>query len=596
MFFCRDALALSHTVFYDIPSQSLNSALMKLAAASRLELIFTTDMVRGIRSNSVRGEMRVDQALRTMLENTGVDFRFMNERTATLVRKAQIEDPSEIPLKTLDSVTVSADAISIRDWTIDSEITDETPQSYRASHVVTATRSATPIKQIPQSIQAIKRRLMEDQQNLTVSEALYNVSGVVPRNVLASPVIEGTLIRGFRAEQLVDGFTQYYNTGDRESTVNIERIEVLKGANAIFYSGGSGSAVGGIINIVSKLPKREAFLETGFKGGSYAFYQPYFDLNQPISDRALFRVSAEYTHSASQIDVLDTERFNINPSFVFKPDHSTALTLQGKLSHWQQPEYQGLPATGALNGNFRIPPQTFIGPSDIAGSRSDNDALWVSLAHRFDEHWSIEFKGRYGSSEFLEKTQTLYNGRSFIADTPFLAPSTWGLVNAELFQRQRELAFQAYAQARFDYGICENDFTFGVDHSQLRDEGYIDVGSRLAGLVDLRDPVFAFPYHAPGPAINNQTVKNTTYGGYLQLQSTINEQIHALLGLRLSAVEIGYDNRLSQLSNKTERLKLLPRVGVAYDLSEAFTLFAGYSEGIRGQPFVSFASMPEPEI
>ncbi|MGR8929361.1 MAG: TonB-dependent siderophore receptor, partial [Gammaproteobacteria bacterium] len=47
---------------------------------------------------------------------------------------------------------------------------------------------------------------------------------------------------------------------------------------------------------------------------------------------------------------------------------------------------------------------------------------------------------------------------------------------------------------------------------------------------------------------------------------------------------------------KTERLKLLPRVGVAYDLSEAFTLFAGYSEGIRGQPFVSFVSMPEPEI
>jgi iron complex outermembrane receptor protein len=88
-------------------------------------------------------------------------------------------------------------------------------------------------------------------------------------------VVENTLVRGFRAEQLIDGFTQYYNPGDRESTVNIEHIEVLKGSNAVLYSGGSGAPVGGVINVISKLPQAKAFAEAGFKMGSYSFYQPY---------------------------------------------------------------------------------------------------------------------------------------------------------------------------------------------------------------------------------------------------------------------------------------------------------------------------------
>jgi outer membrane receptor for monomeric catechols len=49
--------------------------------------------------------------------------------------------------------------------------------------------------------------------------------------------------------------------------VNIERIEVLKGANAVLYGGGNGLPVGGMINLVSKLPQKEAFYEIGLKPG-----------------------------------------------------------------------------------------------------------------------------------------------------------------------------------------------------------------------------------------------------------------------------------------------------------------------------------------
>jgi len=593
---CETAFAFPTSFNYDIPAQSLNSALMQFAADSGLALIFTTDIVRGMRSHPLTGQMSHEQALQVLLQNTGLDYQFVDGRTVTLVQRFEAEQPSTPPTKTLESVTVFGDAIKNTDWVIDREITDDAPRSYRASHAITATRTDTPIQHIPQSVQAIKRSIIDDQQNVTVSEALYNVSGVVPRNRLSTPVIEGTLVRGFRAEQLIDGFTQYYNTGDRESLVNIERIEVLKGANALFYSGGSGSQAGGVINIVSKLPNRDAFREIGFRGGSYDFYQPYIDLNQPINDQTAFRLTAEYTESRSQVDVIETERFNVNPSLMLAPDDDTTLIVQGKFSHWQQPEYQGLPATGTLADGFRIRPQTFIGPADISDSRSDQQAIWGTLAHRIDDTWSLEIKARYAGSEFLEHTQTLFNGASFIADTPLLSPSTWALADAELFQQQQDVAFQAYVRAQFDTSITENVLMLGADYSRLRDEGYVDVARRIAGLVDLEAPVFEFPYRIPGPGINNQSVENQTEGGYLQWHSTIAKQIHAVIGARLGGIEIGYHNDIRRIDSKTERVKFLPQAGLAYDLTDTLTVFASYTEGLRGQPFVNFAGTPEPEL
>ena len=60
-------------------------------------------------------------------------------------------------------------------------------------------------------------------------DALRNVSGVQGTNPLQTPAYDSTYIRGFAAEQWIDGLTTYYNPGNRDSLINAERIEVLKG-------------------------------------------------------------------------------------------------------------------------------------------------------------------------------------------------------------------------------------------------------------------------------------------------------------------------------------------------------------------------------
>jgi iron complex outermembrane receptor protein len=592
---------------YHIPAQSLNDALLKFAADSHLELIFSADWVRGIEANALMGAMSPEQALEVLLKNTGLSFRFLDAHTVTLFKQAvtqnEIHDQAATVLEAL--TVVGRAALSMESEPLEHNDFMSFPSTnshYQVVNISSATRTDTPVKQIPQSIQAINKSLIDDQQSVTVSEVLGNVSSVVPRNALYTPVVENTLVRGFRAEQLIDGFTQYYNPGDRESTVNIEQIEVLKGSNAVLYSGGSGAPVGGVINVISKLPQAKAFAEAGFKMGSYSFYQPYIDWNQPFSDNVLFRVTGEYTDSASQIDILETQRFNINPVLTITDNDSTRFTLQGKVSRWRQPDYQGLPATGTVSGDFRINPKTFIGPSDIANSESDSDAVWASLDKTFNQTWSLNFKARYATSSFDQKVQSLLGSgasfaQAFAADLPLMPPSTWGLLNAELYQKQQELSFLGNVLAKFSLGPTENRLLLGADQSDLDDAGFTDFVVPKA-LVNLDNPQFENAYEIPGPGITQVSMSNQTYGGYAQLQSTLFKRFHQLLGLRLGGLDMTYFDRSSPLNtqSRTETLRWLPRVGSVVDLNDAVSLFASYSEGMRGQPFVKFASAPEPEL
>ncbi|MFA6339264.1 MAG: TonB-dependent receptor, partial [Candidatus Paceibacterota bacterium] len=556
---------------FDIPAQSLSSALQTLATQSGAPMLYAEQTAAGKQGRRLSGDYTTAEAAEKLLAGSGLVYSVAENGTVT-VKPAQ-------------SATV------LKPMTVTGKVDDD-PMSYNATNSSAATKTDTPIMETPQSIQVIKRALMDDQQNITVSESLRNVSGVVPNNPAFTPASENTLIRGFAAEQVVDGFTQYRNAGDRESTVNIERIEVLKGTNGILYSGGSGSPVGGLVNIVSKLPQAVASRELGFKIGTNSYYQPYVDINQPLTKNILARFTGEYTNAGSYLDVVNTQRYNLNPTLTFTNNDTTTFTLQGKVSRWDQPEYQGLPATGTVTGNFSIPRNTFLGPSNIPDSNSESNGVWGTLDHKFNNIWSLNLKARHAQSEFNEKVQTLYGADGFIADRPSFLPSTWFYANADLSQKQEELSFLGNATARFNVGPTKNTMLIGADHSDLDDRGFMDVGSVL-GTVNLTAPSFPVPYRQAGAGIDNMFVKNTTYGGYTQLQSTLYDRLHLLASVRVGHVGIDYHTSQGVISNG-EKTKALPRVGGVFDLTDEYSLFINYSEGMRGQPFLNFVGAPQP--
>ena len=598
------ALAKSIAQQYNIPAQSLNNALIKFADAAKLALIFNSDVVRGINTKALQGLLTHEQALGLLLQDTGLGYRFIDEHTVTLEQKTEIQSQVRHKNAQIPEKTASNEPVVLENMLVIGHVQDELP-SYQANGFIekdalTATKTNTPIKEIPQSIQVIPKTIMLSQQNLTVSESLHNVSGVVARNTLYSPVMEGTIIRGFASEQLVDGFTQYYNSGDRESMVNIDRLEVLKGSNAVLYGGGSGAPVGGVVNILSKLPKETAFRELGFKLGSNSFYQPFLDVNQPLNKNALFRMTGEYTNSESYINTIETDRYNVNPSILLTHNKTTKLILQSKFSRWQQPDYQGLPATGTVAGDFKINPKTFIGPANIPNSHSDSDAVWGTLEHQISDAWDVTLKSRYSQSKFDQKVQTLFGADGFSADRPFMAPGFWALANARLFEQQEEFSVAGTSQHKFDIGKTQNIALLGADYSDLNDKGFVsgDFGPTGLGVGTLNflKPEFISPYLIPEFNTNNQLVKNKTYGGYAQLQSTVFKHLHLLSSLRLGTVSIDYQNTLTDTHVKTDELRLLPRFGAVFDVTQQLSVFASYNEGMRGQPFLNFVGTPSAAI
>lgn len=226
---------------------------------------------------------------------------------------------------------------------------------YQALSAFSSTKTATPIERIPQSIQVIPRDVMVDQNNLSVTEAIQNASNAQGPNYLGNGttgLATPLTIRGLGAQQWLDGLNVNYDSGDRDSFANVERIEVLKGPNAILYGGGSGAPTSGAINIISKLPTDKASAEAGVTFGTNSYWRPYFDVNQPLSPdkTVLFRFTGEYTGSDSFVDVVQNNRYSFNPTLTFTNKEDTTLTIQGRVSRFEQQGYQGLPAVGTVAG------------------------------------------------------------------------------------------------------------------------------------------------------------------------------------------------------------------------------------------------------
>ena len=471
---------------------------------------------------------------------------------------------------------------------------------YRALTAISATKTATRIEDLPQSIQVIPRSVIKEQGSVTLSEAIANVSSVAATNPLRTPGYDYVTIRGFEAEQWLDGLGLLYNIGNRDALANVERIEVLKGPNAILYGGGNGAPIGGAVNVVSKLPTNVAGGEFGITVGSENYARPTFDINQPITqdNTVLFRMTGEYTSTESFIEIIEAERYSINPTLTLTNKTDTTLTIQGRVTHWAQQEYQGIPAVGTVAGDFDIRRTLLIGPPDVPDSTTEIKGITTSLDHKIDEHFAVHAKARWSEFGFHQLGKLLIGGDGFRANAPIAAPSTWAHANTILDQNQREFTTTANIEAKFTAGASKNIFLFGADHSRIVDAGYIasDFPFGFVELVDLQAPSFPNPYVDPGrtPASTLADAEKVfvNEGLYVQIQSSIADRLHLIGGLRLAHVDIGSTNRVDGTLDATSEARVLPRLGALVDISENLSVYGSFSQGLKGQPLIFYSGTP----
>ncbi|MFP3849728.1 TonB-dependent siderophore receptor [Pseudomonas sp. W5-01] len=231
-------------------------------------------------------------------------------------------------------------------WTLEPISVSGVRDGYTAPTASSATRTDTPLNEVPQSVQVVTQSMLKEQDSHSLSDALINVSGVratKPQEALfAQPIV-----RGFPAEIYMNGLPAFGGTAasiDPTSLIGTERIEVLKGPTSALYGGGIGAPLGGLINVISKRPEAEPSALLSMRTGSFGTVNPSMDLNTPIGDKVAARLSADYQENDSWIDHVKGHQWSIQPSISFQLTPETELLLRGQYEDRSQLEYSGLPA------------------------------------------------------------------------------------------------------------------------------------------------------------------------------------------------------------------------------------------------------------
>ena len=278
--------------------------------------------------------------------------------------------------------------------------------AYRTTtHTSGATKTDTPIAEIPRSISVIAREELDARGAINLNEAMRYVAGVVLESTGQDNRYDDFRIRGFSAgsesgAMTVDGLRapppgSAWNRG-KIDTWNLERVEVLKGPSAVMYG---QVAPGGLVNQVSKTPEpgQRQILQLGVDG--HGTWSSAFDVGAGTGDdRHLFRLVGRYADGGTQIDTVEQQHWFLAPSYTFQVADKTRLTLLG---YYQEDDggstYQFLPMDGTLvpTRYGYMDNRTFIGePEWNTWDATVWHAGWL-LEHAFNDSWTFSQSARH---------------------------------------------------------------------------------------------------------------------------------------------------------------------------------------------------------
>ena len=491
------------------------------------------------------------------------------EETLLVQTTEEVEEPEEVE----DEESDEAEGESLR-----IVVTGEQGSRYVEPNTSTATRTDTPLRDIPQSIQVIPREVLEDQQVIRLGDALRNVSGVV--RDAQSFNGERFTIRGFEGTSILrDGFRLTFGQGDAgfSELANLETVEVLKGPASIL----AGSLEpGGVINLVSKQPLSEPFYGLALQAGNRELISPRLDLSGPLTDdgRLLYRLNTLVRREDSFRDFdTDIERFFIAPTISWQISDRTDLTVRLEYTDDERPADTGLVAIGDEVAD--IPFDRVLGIPDEDISEDEILRVGYNFEHRFSDRWQL----RNAFSYLDRERETDYSA-------PFgpLDETTGDFPLLSVFQRfpQEVFDLQTNIVGEFNTGSVEHTVLFGVDLFRQRVNG-----SELRGgvfspfFLNIFDPDYSGltrPNREDMATSTLQDSQTDALGVYLQDQITLFDNLKLLAGIRYETVEQETTNNPTDLNpNSSESTRnedaFTPRVGLVYQPIEELSLYGSYT-------------------
>jgi iron complex outermembrane receptor protein len=555
---------------FDIPAQSLGSALQKIAAQTGVAMFYTANSVAGLRSSPLQGAFGLRTALTRLLGGSGMVFSFGGD-SSVAITPAPLVPKSE--LKPLVPVVVTSVA-----WR-------DAPQAYSATHAVTATRTDTPILETPASVQVVPEQVLEDQQVVRIDKALQNVSSV--NQALGTSSMQSFFsVRGFET-------WDYYRNGVRVNsagylifrpTANLERIEVLKGPASLLYG---RIEPGGLINLITKQPLSRPQFALTQQAGSFDYHRTTVDAGGPLANDASvsYRFNLSYLNQGSFIDYVRNENIFVAPVLRWNVDERTQANLYLEYQHGRDGINYGIPALGN-----RPMPLARGRSLQEPGSTQFTDEVRVGFNgfHAFDDRWTLRQRFETDLLDFTENAQTV--PQSEVAPRQCSRPSC----------RADRYVVDVPANDRHDYyttvDLTGSFLAFGLKHTLLVGADYWHehfleherfYQTTPMQLVDFR------PVRNSGlpPRISNPVedyrfvIGEDWYGAFLQDQIQLPYHLHVLAGVRYDLAETRLQDRYRVFGTSDSRLgidrqdrALKPRFGLLWNPLPSLSAYGNYVE------------------
>lgn len=556
----------------DIPNAQLrlpNGDAFTFSSQNPLEGI-TEITVTNLDANTIRVTVVGEPGLPTVeLFDSDEGLIFGLTSAATAMQPPQQPKPEQPT-----SDTPQEEPTAQQDEPIELVVTGE-QDGYRVRDSSSATKTDTPLRDIPQSIQVVPRQVLTDQQVTNLREALRNVPGVSQgSNPSGRGAFDLPVIRGFSAgsDILRNGLKDPTNQYIGFEAAGLERIEVLKGPASVLFGQGS---LGGVVNYVTKQPLREPYYSLEASAGNLNSYRGAFDFSGPLNDSktVLYRLNAAASTTESFFDFYDEQKYFVAPVFSWQISDRTKLTVQTEyLNRIKDYGQQGLPAVGTVlpNPNGTIPRNRNI--SELY-SADDLRAIRVGydFEHRFSENWQI--RNAFGSSWIRRDRENHVFATTLAADNRTL--------NRNSLQGGDDVRFfnlDTYVIGNFATGSIQHQLVTGFNLT--RSESDLQFTFRQAAAIDLFNPVYNQPL-GPITSISESSTLTDTLGVYVQDQMALTENLKLLLGLRFDTFEQTEENRIANTEQKQSDNAFSPRVGIVYQPVTPISLYASYSRSFN---------------
>ncbi|MDR6232868.1 TonB-dependent siderophore receptor [Pseudomonas oryzihabitans] len=559
--------AYAEPVKIEIPAQPLSSALAELGRQTGLDIVYSADTVKGIRSTAVSATVEPEHALSTLLQGSGITFHSENG-AVTLI------DSGQRPLE-LDVITISGKAPG--------SITEGTG-SYTTYSSSSSTRLNLTPQETPQTVTVLTRQHLDDQHIENVTDALDATAGItVVRDGIGADS-DSFWSRGFMIKNYeIDGVPTSSSLANyRLSSAIYDRIEVVRGATGLISGLGTPSAT---INLIRKRPTFNPQISLTAEAGSWNHYGSGFDVSGPLNESGNVRgrLVADYKQQHAWVDRFKEDDLVLYGITELDLNDSTLLTLGFN--------HQTNNVTSPLRSGF---PLFYSNGQRTDFKRSDNNApswsyydnqlnsVFASIEHQFDTGWNG--KVEYSHTQYNYDSVLTYLNGSIDQQTG----SGAYVLPVRFKSKPQEDSLDAYATGPFALFGREHELITGVTLSQLRELNTPDYGGWKYPGADYDGTIadiHVWDGSANKPVFTRQGESNAReyqYGAYVTARFHLTDDTSLILGNRVVDWKRNSDSSSDSGSKSKTRDRqsgvYIPYAGLVHALDDTWSLYASYTK------------------